>query len=129
MASIFNIEHQIIGGVIRAAVYVASKDPTDDLAARKFGDVMVRRSGIFNDPNDNTFPQFRVDAGDDIGVFLNNLPNYKIETFFDDQSISITARMRQSSLWTSALIAQITSGLTALRANTDTTGGTTAVTI
>jgi len=129
MSSIFNVEHEVVGGSVRAAVYVSSKSPADDLAARTYGDVYVRRSGLFNDPEDNTFPQFRVDCGDEIGVLLNVLPNYKIETFFDDQSISVTARMRQASLWTAALISQITAGLTTLRLKTDTTGGNTAVTI
>ena len=129
MSSVFNIEHEVVGGSVRAAVYCSTKDPADDTAARKFGDIFIRRSGLFNDPNDNTFPQFRVDCGEDIGIFLNVLPNYKIETFFDDQSISITARMRQASLWTAALISQITAALTALRADTDTTGGNTAVTL
>jgi len=129
MASLFSIEHEVVNGMVRAAVFVASKGPADDALVRTYGDIIVRRSGIFADPNDATFPQFRVDAGDDCGVFLNALPGQKIEHFFDDAAIDITPRMRQASLWTSAIVAQITNQLTTLRLKTDVSGGNTTVTI
>jgi hypothetical protein len=129
MASTFQIERSVASGKVVASVYVSSKDPVDDLAARTFGDIKVRRSGIFLDTHDGTFPPFQVNCGPDIGVLLNTLPEYKITNIFDDETLPIEVRMRQASVWTAALLGQITAALDTLRDKIDTTGGNQTVTI
>ena len=129
MASIINREVAPVAGSIVASVCVVSKDPNDDLLARKYGDVIVTPSGEFRDSSDATFPPFIVDAGSPSGALLSILPDQKFTATFGDKTIPVEARLRQANIWTLALAQQIANGLTSLRTKTDTVSGSYTMTV
>ena len=129
MASIISRDIKAEGGQIIASVCVVSKDPNDDLLARKYGDVMVNPSGEFRDSNDASFTPFIVDAGKPSGALLSLLPDHKFTTTFSDPKIPIEARLRQANIWTLAIANTIANGLTALRTKTDSISGSYTMTV
>jgi hypothetical protein len=129
MASIITREVSPKSGNIVASVYIVSKDPNDDLLARKYGDIIVTPSGEFRDSSDASFPPFIVDAGSPAGALLNILPNQQFTATFGDQTLPIEARLRQANIWTLAIAQQIANGITSLRTKTDSVSGTYTMTV
>ena len=127
MATIIQRDIKPEGGSVVASVYILSKDPNDDFLAQKYGDVYVDPSGTFTDSSDGT--SFIVSDGNPIGILLSQLPNQKIISIFSDQTIDISIRLQQASVWTLAIAAAIASGITKLRSEVDTISGSYTLTV
>lgn len=115
----------LIGRTIQIVIELVSKDAGDNALIDKFGDIIINVSGSFNDPSDNTFPAFYVNAGKPVPFFKNNI----IQTIFEDDILTLPVLQRQATLWGNSIMLQIQNSMTALRALTDSTTMDTTVTI
>lgn len=125
MSTIINKVGSIIGGTVQVQFQLIAKDVTDAALVSKFGDVIIVCSGTFNDPNDNTFPAFYVNAGDPVHLFTTGLITLQLA----DPTMTMALLQRQASLWAASILTQITTKITALRDLSDTITGTTVETI
>ena len=115
----------LVDRVITVKFILSSKDAADDVLIRTFGDISISPTGTFNDPNDPTYPPFRVDAGDDVLFFTMG----EIKTTFANDTLSLADLQKRADLWGDKIQLDIQNAMIALRAMTDTITSSTTVTI
>jgi len=111
--------------IITVKISLSAKDAGDDALIKKFGDIKINPSGDFGDPNDGTYPKFRVTAGDSVLFFSVG----EIKAMFADDSLNILDLQKRADLWGDSIQLAIQNAMTALRALSDSTTSTTTVTI
>lgn len=116
---------ELIGRSVFVSLTVLSKDTADAALLDKYGDIKVIPSGYFVDPNDQAYPKFYVNAGDPFLFFKNG----GVKMVFEDDQLTIQTLLKNASLWANAIQTKVTNDLTSLRGITETTTGSTTVTI
>ena len=125
MASQILRTQTLVDRVITIKISLSAKDGTDDSLIKKFGDIKIVVSGTFCDPNDGTYPPFRVDAGDDVLFFTAG----EIKTTFVNDTLLLADLQKRADLWGDAIQLDIQNKMIALRALSDTTTSSSTVTI
>jgi len=125
MASTIHRVQKPIGRTIVVEISLTAKDVTDSGKIQKFGDIVINPTGDFDDPNDNTYPKFYVNAGNPVSFFTDQV----IRATFEDDTLSLDALQKQANLWGDAISLSIQNALVALRAQTDTSTLDTSVNI
>lgn len=111
--------------VVSIKIYLSAKDASDDALIKKFGDIIIPVSGEFSDPNDLSYPKFRVEAGDPVSFFTVG----EIKTIFFDNLLTLEDLQKRADLWADKIQLDIQNAMTNLRNKVDNTTITTVVTI
>lgn len=111
MASHIKREQWIEDGIVFVELILAAKDINDDARIRKYGDIKVNPSGIFNDPDDMSYPAFRVDAGSPIPFFTRG----RIRATFVGDTLQPEDLQRRANLWGDKIMLDIQNALERLR--------------
>lgn len=125
MATQITRTQTLIDRVITVKISLSAKDASDDALIKKFGDIKISPSGSFDDPNDPTYPAFRVEAGDDVLFFTVG----EVKTVFANDTLLLADLQKRADLWGDAIQLSIQNKMTALRALTDSTTSSATVTI
>ena len=125
MSTVISRVGSLLGGTAQVKFMIITKDLTDAALVDKYGDIIINPTGFFNDPNDNAYPKFYVNAGDIIPFFTKTF----ITAQFEDSSLTIDEIQKKAKLWGDAVQTDIQNKIIALRALTDTTTGNATVTI
>lgn len=111
--------------VITVKISLTSKDASDDALVKKFGDIKINVSGEFGDPNDSSYPRFRVEAGEAVLFFSNG----EVKAVFANDALTSLDLQKRADLWGDKVQLDIQNAMTALRAMVDTTTSTTVITL
>lgn len=111
--------------VATVKISLSAKDVGDDAAIKTFGDIKINPTGYFNDPDDDTYPQFYVDAGPAIPFFHIG----EIKATFANDALNINDLQKRANLWGNKIQLDIQNAITTIRTLHDTTTQTTVITI
>lgn len=115
----------LVDRIVTITITLSAKDAADDSLIRTFGDIKISPSGIFNDPNDESYPSFRVDAGDDVLFFTVG----EIKATFANDTLSLADLQKRADLWGDKIQLDIQNAMIRLRAFTDLTTSSATVSI
>ena len=125
MATQITREQVLSDRVITVKISLTSKDAQDDALIKKFGDIKINPSGTFADPNDSSYPAFRVEAGEPVLFFTNG----EVKAVFANDALSTADLQKRADLWGDKIQLTIQNAMIDLRDLTDTTTSVTVVTI
>lgn len=111
--------------VVSVSIQLIAKDAADSLLIDKFGDILIDPSGEYSDPNDLSYPKFRVYAGDPVPFYTQQV----VRAIFSDTTLTLEDLQRRANLWGDAITLKIQNAMIALRTKEDDVTTSTTVNI